>query len=44
MITTRVLDADQATQALAECLDPGGRHPAGQVLPDELITSTRSAP
>jgi hypothetical protein len=41
-ITTRVLDADQAAQALAECLDPGGQHPAGQALPDELITSTRS--
>lgn len=41
-VTTRVLDADQAAQALAECLDSGGRHPAGQALPDELITSTRS--
>ncbi|SEH02417.1 PrgI family protein [Nonomuraea solani] len=39
-IATRVLDADQAGQALAECLDPGGRHPLGQALPDELITST----
>ncbi|MEU4574631.1 PrgI family protein [Nonomuraea sp. NPDC023979] len=49
-ITTRVLGADQAAQALSECLDPGGRHPAGQTLPhgqalpDELITSTRSTP
>ncbi|MEU6718650.1 PrgI family protein [Nonomuraea sp. NPDC046802] len=42
-VTTRVLDADQAAQALTECLDPGTRHPAGQALPDELITSsTRS--
>ncbi|NRQ38440.1 PrgI family protein [Nonomuraea sp. NN258] len=42
-VTTRVLAADEAAQALAECLDPGGRHPAGQALPDELITSsTRS--
>ncbi|MGW0805561.1 PrgI family protein [Nonomuraea sp. NPDC002799] len=41
-VTTRVLDADAASQALAECLDPGGRHPLGQALPDELITSTRS--
>jgi hypothetical protein len=39
-ITTRVLDADQAAQALAECLDPGARHPAGQALPDEIITSS----
>ncbi|MBB6546912.1 PrgI family protein [Nonomuraea rubra] len=39
-VAARVLDADAASQALAECLDPGGRHPAGQVLPDELITST----
>ncbi|MFI6180535.1 PrgI family protein [Nonomuraea sp. NPDC051191] len=41
-VTTRVLAADEATHALTECLDPGARHPAGQVLPDELITSTRS--
>ncbi|MEV6986760.1 PrgI family protein [Sphaerisporangium sp. NPDC051017] len=41
-IATRVLDAEAASQALAECLDPGGRHPLGQALPDELITSTRS--
>ncbi|MEV0386874.1 PrgI family protein [Nonomuraea sp. NPDC050643] len=39
-VATRVLDADTASQALAECLDPGGRHPLGQALPDELITST----
>ncbi|MEV0615692.1 PrgI family protein [Nonomuraea sp. NPDC050404] len=39
-VATRVLDADAASQALAECLDPGGRHPYGQALPDELITST----
>ncbi|MEV4471237.1 PrgI family protein [Nonomuraea sp. NPDC049504] len=39
-VAARVLDADAASQALAECLDPGGRHPAGQALPDELITST----
>ncbi|GAA2826359.1 PrgI family protein [Nonomuraea rubra] len=39
-VATRVLDADAANQALAECLDPGGRHPHGQALPDELITST----
>ncbi|MGP3917739.1 PrgI family protein [Nonomuraea sp. 10N515B] len=39
-IATRVLDAGQASQALAECLDPGSQHPAGQALPDELITST----
>ncbi|GAA2213292.1 hypothetical protein GCM10009850_087540 [Nonomuraea monospora] len=44
-IATRVLDAGQASQALAECLDPGGRRPYGQALPDELITSTtRSMP
>lgn len=41
-VTTRVLDADQAAQALTECLDPGAAHPAGQALPDELITSARS--
>ncbi|MEV0804740.1 PrgI family protein [Kribbella sp. NPDC050281] len=43
-ITTRVLDADESAQALTECLDPGAAHPAGQALPDELITSasTRS--
>ncbi|MEV4178797.1 PrgI family protein [Nonomuraea sp. NPDC049709] len=39
-IATRVLDADYASQTLAECLDPGGQHPLGQALPDELITST----
>ncbi|MFD9939582.1 PrgI family protein [Nonomuraea sp. NPDC059023] len=38
-VTTRVLDADEAAQALTECLDPGARHAAGQALPDELITS-----
>ncbi|MFC5833994.1 PrgI family protein [Nonomuraea insulae] len=39
-VATRLLDADAATQALAECLDPSGRHPLGQALPDELITAT----
>ncbi|MGW2157520.1 PrgI family protein [Nonomuraea sp. NPDC001699] len=39
-VTTRVLDADQAAQALAECLDPGGRYSVGQALPDELVTSS----
>ncbi|MCF6476195.1 PrgI family protein [Nonomuraea sp. MG754425] len=39
-IAARVLDADAAHQVLAECLDPGSRHPPGQALPDELITST----
>lgn len=39
-VATRLLDADAASQVLAECLDPGGRHPLGQALPDELITST----
>ncbi|MFI6816126.1 PrgI family protein [Nonomuraea sp. NPDC050328] len=43
-LTTRVLDADQAARALAECLDPGAWLPAGQALPDELITSPRSLP
>ncbi|MFF0861415.1 PrgI family protein [Nonomuraea sp. NPDC003560] len=43
-VTTRVLTADEAAQALTECLDPGARHPADQALPDELITSTRSTP
>ncbi|MFB4285892.1 PrgI family protein [Nonomuraea sp. MTCD27] len=43
-VAARVLDADAASQALAECLDPGGRHPLGQALPDELITATRSTP
>ncbi|GAA1771901.1 PrgI family protein [Nonomuraea bangladeshensis] len=43
-VTTRVLTADEAAQALTECLDPGARHPAGQALSDELITSTRSTP
>lgn len=41
-VTTRVLDADKAAQALAECLDPGAHHPAGQALPEEFITATRS--
>ncbi|MEV0623533.1 PrgI family protein [Nonomuraea sp. NPDC050404] len=39
-ISTRVLDADGASQALAACLDPGSQHPLGQALPDEVITST----
>ncbi|SEN79010.1 PrgI family protein [Nonomuraea pusilla] len=39
-VTTRVLDAEQAAQALTECLDPGGRHPLGQALPDEPIYAT----
>ncbi|MEV4364434.1 PrgI family protein [Nonomuraea sp. NPDC049625] len=43
-ITTRILDAEAANQALTECLDPGGRHPLGPALPHELITSTRSTP
>ncbi|MFB4284990.1 PrgI family protein [Nonomuraea sp. MTCD27] len=43
-VATRVLDADAAGQVLAECLDPGGRHPLGQALPDEPITATRSIP
>ncbi|MFC4014797.1 PrgI family protein [Nonomuraea purpurea] len=41
-VTARVLDADQAAQAIAECLDPGGRHPFGQALPDELISATHT--
>jgi hypothetical protein len=43
-VTTRVLDADQAAQALTECLDPGAVHPAGQALPDELITASTGRP
>ncbi|MBF8193347.1 PrgI family protein [Nonomuraea sp. K274] len=39
-VATQALDAYQASQALAECLDPGGQHPLDQALPDELITST----
>ncbi|WP_157254882.1 PrgI family protein [Nonomuraea typhae] len=39
-VTTRVLDANEATQALTECLDPGAAHPAGHALPDELITAS----
>ncbi|MFI6396176.1 PrgI family protein [Nonomuraea sp. NPDC050540] len=42
-ITTRVLDADEAAQALTECLDPGAVHPGGQALPDELITATKGS-
>ncbi|GAA4102273.1 PrgI family protein [Nonomuraea soli] len=40
-VTTRVLNADEAAQVLSECLDPRAAHPAGQALPDELITSAR---
>ncbi|MEV4581516.1 PrgI family protein [Nonomuraea jabiensis] len=43
-VATRILNADTASQALAECLDPAGRHPFGRALPDELITTTRSTP
>ncbi|MEU8175596.1 PrgI family protein [Microbispora hainanensis] len=37
-ITAAVLNADAASRVLTECLDPGGWHPAGTALPDELIT------
>lgn len=39
-VNTRVLDAQEATQALTECLDPGGWHPLGRALPDEPISGT----
>ncbi|MGW2161703.1 PrgI family mobile element protein [Nonomuraea sp. NPDC001699] len=39
-IATRVLDAEQAAQALTECLDPGSWHPLGQALLDEPISAT----
>ncbi|MDF5758800.1 PrgI family protein [Spongiactinospora sp. TRM90649] len=35
-VHVRVLDVEQARQALTECLDPGGWHPAGT---DELISA-----
>ncbi|KAA9375978.1 MULTISPECIES: PrgI family protein [Microbispora] len=37
-VTTAVLDADAASRVLIECLDPGGWHPSGTALVDELIT------
>lgn len=42
-VTTRVLDASTVQEALTECLDPGGWHPTGQALPDDLITATATA-
>ncbi|WP_061294072.1 PrgI family protein [Herbidospora cretacea] len=38
-VNARVLDASAAHRVLAECLDPGGWHPAPVALPDDLITS-----
>ncbi|MGN9779823.1 PrgI family protein [Nonomuraea sp. ZG12] len=43
-ITTRLLDAREAHQVLTECLDPGGWHPAGLALPDDLITTSQESP
>ncbi|MFF4779001.1 PrgI family protein [Microtetraspora fusca] len=37
-LTANVLDADEASRVLTECLDPGGWHPTRAALPDELIT------
>ncbi|MEV4285459.1 PrgI family protein [Nonomuraea bangladeshensis] len=39
-VTARVLNAQEAAQALTECLDSGGRHPLGRALPNEPISAT----